>query len=390
MAWFAGGDHAKLLVLSTISTRGVILVLIAVAMVAGLAGFFVGRAGVLIDAAPAPPTNSASADPRLTQHGPMVAERVGPDAGVGATKQRNVADRSGAAMTLSQALALADPKNRDRQLENILAGASLSDVKEGLDWALALPEGFPKLAVMRKIMDRWGQLDGPDAAAYGEEVLAATGRPDLLEEALRGWGQNDPGASLGYAQSMAVGNDVRRDVSRAIIRDWADRSPQAAADFAAANQMDVGRGGWPGVIADRWSKQDPSSAAAWAASLPDGQAQRRAYDEVVQNWCDLNVQSAADFVTSQPAGPNKDVMLSTLAREVARLDQASALQWASTITDAAMQEDTAWSIMRRSVRDDPAAALQLLQNSGLPATVQETLSTRISASQNQGPGIGGR
>jgi hypothetical protein len=55
-----------------------------------------------------------------------------------------------------------------------------------------------------------------------------------------------------------------------------------------------------------------------------------------------------------------------------------------------MQEDTAWSIMRRSVRDDPAAALQLLQNSGLPATVQETLSTRISASQNQGPGIGGR
>ena len=293
-------------------------------------------------------------------------------------------------MTLSQAFALADPKNRDRQLENILAGASLSDVKDGLDWALALPEGFPKLAVMRKIMDRWGQLDGPAAAAYGEEVLAATGRPDLLEEALRGWGQNDPGSSLGYAQSMAVGNDVRRDVSRAVIRDWADRSPQAAAAFAAANQVEVGRGGWPGVIADRWSKQDPSSAAAWAASLPDGQAQRRAYDEVVQNWCDLNVQSAADFVTSQPAGPNKDVMLSTLAREVARLDQASALQWASTITDAAMQEDTAWSIMRRSVRDDPAAALQLLQNSGLPATVQETISTRISASQNQGPGIGGR
>jgi hypothetical protein len=91
-------------------------------------------------------------------------------------------------MTLSNAFALADPKNREREMGNILAAASLPDVKKGLDWALALPEGFAKLDALQRIMDRWGQLDGPAAAAYGEQVLASTGRSDLLEEALRGWG----------------------------------------------------------------------------------------------------------------------------------------------------------------------------------------------------------
>ena len=370
--------------MSAIFTKDGLPILAAVALIAGLAGFFAGRSSSP-GAALATPSKIAS-DGQAPRKQSVSADMEP----VTDNRQRASRDAKAPTMKLSDAFALADPKTREREMENILAAASLSDVKKGLDWALALPEGFAKLDALRRIMGRWGQLDGPSAAAYGEEVLAATGRSDLLEEAMRGWGQTDPAASLGYAQSMTAGNDVRRSVSRAVIRDWADRSPQAAASFAAENQVEVGRGGWPGLVADRWSKQDPSSAAAWAASLPEGDAQRRAYDEVVQNWCDLNIQAAASFVASQPAGPNKEVMVSTLAREVAKLDQPSALQWASTLTDAAMQEDTAWSIVRRSARDDPAAALGLLQKAGLSTAVQQALSTRINAMQNDGQRAGGR
>jgi len=370
---------------SSIFTKDGLLILAAVALVAGLVGFIAGRSG-----APEPVSPAAS-QVSTAVHGPRKGSGVADAEEIVARARQPSAsqDKKPPTMTLSDAFALADPKNREREMGNILAAASLPDVKKGLDWALALPEGFAKLDALQRIMDRWGQLDGPAAAAYGEQVLASTGRSDLLEEALRGWGQTDPTASLGYAQSMAVGNDVKRSVSRGIIRDWADRSPQAAASFAAENQVEVGRGGWPGLVADRWSKQDPSSAAAWAASLPEGDAQRRAYDEVVQNWCDLNIQSAAAFVASQPAGPNKEVMVSTLAREVAKLDPPSALQWASTLSDPVMQEDTAWSIMRRSVRNDPAAALELLQKSSLSAPVQQAISTRITARQNEGQNNGG-
>lgn len=368
-----------LIVMAGSTPKQSLLIFAAVASIAGAVGFFAGRATA--PAEPASPVEPAAARSALPQQeGAVTDSSDGSSSGI---RQQVPNVPAAPSMTLSQAFDLADPQSRQREMDNILATATLADVQSGLDWALSLPEGFAKLDALNRIVNRWGQLDGPAAAAYGEEVLAASGNADLLEQALRGWGRTDPVASIGYAQSMAVADNVRRDISRGLIRDWADIRPQEAADFASSNPIEVGRGGWADLVADRWSKQDPATAAAWAASLPAGKEQMRAYDEVVQNWCDLNIQSAAAFVSAQPPGPNKEVMVSALAREVGKLDQNSALQWASTLGDAVMQEDTAWSIVRRSVRSDPAVAVDLLQKSALSPAVQQALVTRISAAQNQ-------
>ena len=287
-----------------------------------------------------------------------------------------VAGRPGSSLDLlRQTLGMANPKTRDREMENALSRASLEEVKKALEWASALPEGAAKRALMGKIMERWGQLDGVNAAAYGEKVFAETGNPQLLKDAIRGWGQTDPGGSIQYTQSMAVSDGVKRDIARDLFRDWADRSPQAAAAYAAANAIDVGRGGVMSLIADRWSKQDPQAAANWMMTLPQGRDQQRALDQLVQNWSDLNLQAAADFVTRQPAGANKDVMVGTLAREVAKQDTAAALQWASTLSDPNMQSRTALSFMWRSARQDLASAQQMVNSSALsPAAKNAVLS----------------
>ena len=291
---------------------------------------------------------------------------------------------------LKKALGMNDPKRRDRELENSLSRASLADVKKALDWALSLPEGAAKRAAMGKIIERWGQLDGANAAAYAEKLFAETGNPDLLRDAMRGWGQTDPAGSLQYTQSMSVSDGLRRDITRDLVRDWADRSPLAAAAYAASNPLDVGRGSLTSLIADRWSKQDPQAAANWAMTLPAGREQQRAYDQVVQNWCDISLQAAASFVSSQPAGANKDAMIGTLAREVAKQDSSAALEWAATLSDSGMQEDTAWSVLRRSARRDPEGTQQLLQSSSLSAEVKQALMTRMTNSSNQWGGFQGR
>lgn len=291
---------------------------------------------------------------------------------------------------LKKALGMNDPKRRDRELENSLSRASLADVRKALDWALSLPDGAAKRAAMGKIMERWGQLDGANAAAYGEKLFAETGNPDLLRDAMRGWGQTDPAGSLQYTQSMSVSDGLRRDITRDLVRDWADRSPLAAAAYAASNPLDVGRGSLTSLIADRWSKQDPQAAANWAMTLPAGREQQRAYDQLVQNWCDLNLQAAASFVSSQPAGVNKDAMIGTLAREVAKQDPSAALKWAATLSDSGMQEDTAWSVLRRSARRDPEGTQQLLQSSSLSAEVKQAVMTRITNNTSGWGGFQGR
>jgi hypothetical protein len=287
---------------------------------------------------------------------------------------------------LRRSLVLTDPKLRNRELENSLSRASLEDVKKALKWAEGLPDSAGKRAAMAKIIERWGQLDGANAVAYAEKLFAETGNPDLLKDAMRGWGQTNPTASLQYAQSMGVSDGLRRDILRDLVRDWADRSPQAAAAYAASNRLELGRGGTTALIADRWSKQDPQTAANWAMSLPPGKEQLRALDELVQNWCDLNLQSAADFVSRQQAGINRDTMVGTLAREVAKQDPASALKWVATIQDGGMQESTGWSIYQRAIRRDPEGAQSMLQSSPLSSALKQSLLEKATSKSNRGGG----
>jgi len=286
----------------------------------------------------------------------------------------------------ARALVMGDPKTRDRELENSLSQASLAEVKKALEWALGMPEGAAKRAAMAKVMERWGQLEGPKAVAYAEKLFAESGNPDLLKDAMRGWGQTDPQASIAYTQAMEVGDGIRRDISRDLFRDWADRNPQGAAAYAASNPTEVGRGGVTSLIADRWSKQDPQSAANWAMSLPAGKEQLRALDELVQNWSDLNLQAAADFVSRQATGANKDAMVSTLAREVAKQDPSAGLKWAATLSDPAQQEKTAMGVLWRTARSDPVAAQQMLKNSSLSAAVQAAVLTKMTNNINRWSG----
>lgn len=288
--------------------------------------------------------------------------------------------------SLQQALGMTNPKTRDREMENALSRATLQEVKQALEWAATLPESAAKRALLGKILERWGQLDGVNAAAYGERIFAETGNPQLLKDAVRGWGQSDPNGAMQYAQSTSLGDGIKRDLSRDLLRDWADRTPEAAAAYAAANRIEVGRGGAMAVIADRWSKQDPRAAAQWALSLPAGRDQQRALDLLVQNWSDLSLQAAADFVTRQPAGANKEIMVGSLAREVAKQDTSAALQWASTLNEPEMQSRTALSFMWRSARQDLGSARQMVNASALSPEAKQAVLSKMTNGYGGGRG----
>ena len=279
---------------------------------------------------------------------------------------------------------LSDPKTRERQMENALGDAGLDGVKKSLEWALGLPDGPAKRALLHKIMERWGQLDGQTAAAYGAKVFEETGNMQLLRDAVRGWGQNSPENALQYAQGLATGEGVRRDMMRDVFRDWADRNPQAAAAYATSAGLDLGRGGAARMVADRWSQQDPKAAAAWALSLPQGEDQRRALDALIGNWSSLDLQAAADFVNGQPAGQTREAMVSRLAREIAGQDPSAALQWTASISDPAAQTRTAMGIIFRSAGRDTAAAAQMVQNSSLSPQVQQAVLDRIDEISKNG------
>jgi hypothetical protein len=291
------------------------------------------------------------------------------------TKSVSAADVAGAA-------AIGSPRQRDRALEDVLAKASLEEVKKALEWANSLPEGPMKKAALEKILKRWGELDGPGATAYAMQAYQETGNANLLREAMAGWASKDAQAALNQLASLGLSEGLMGDIRGDMLEQWADLNPAAAAAYASANRNPDSWRGLVGTVADEWSKRDPQAAANWAASLDGGRDKRGAIYTAISNWADADPNGVAAYVSAQPAGESRDMMAGTLARQVGQDDPASGLQWAAMVADPASQERAVAGALIDLYRKNEAQARQLLQSSAISAQVQQAALSRMT---NRGP-----
>lgn len=286
------------------------------------------------------------------------------------------------AARVASAAALGSPRQRDRALEDVLAKASLEDLKQALAWAEGLPEGPMKKAALEKILKRWGELDGPGATAYAVQAYQETGNPNLLREALAGWANKDPQAAVSQLASLGLSEGLQRDIRRDLLEQWADLNPAAAAAYAVANRNPDSWRGLVGTVADEWSKRDPQAAANWAASLDPGRDKRGAIYTAISNWADADLNGVAAYVASQPAGESRDTMAGTLARHIGQEDPAAGLKWAAMVADPGTQERAVAGALIDLYGKNEAQARQLLQNSTISAQIQQAALRRMT---NRGP-----
>lgn len=283
---------------------------------------------------------------------------------------------------LAAAAALANPRDRDRALQNSLAGATMAEVQKALAWAESLPDGPMKNSALGKILERWGQLDGPGAVAYAAQAYAANGNANLLREALEGWATKDPLAAIKQSEALGLTDGLERDIRQDLLRQWADQGPAGAAEYALANRNPESWGGVVGTVADQWSKQDPKAAANWAAAMGTGRDKKSALYTAISNWADQDLSGAASYVSTQPAGESRDTMAGTLARHIGQEDPAAGLKWAAMVADKGTQERAVAGALIDLYREDEAQARKILQSSQISNEMQLAALARMT---NRGP-----
>jgi hypothetical protein len=274
--------------------------------------------------------------------------------------------------------AIGNPRDRDRALQESLSKSTLSDIKKALSWAESLPDGSMKRAALAKILERWGQLDGPGAVAYASQVYAETGSASLLREALQGWATKNPQAAIEQISALGLSDGLQRDFRRDLLEQWTDQNPAGATGYALANRNpDSWRGG-VGTVAEQWSKQDPKSAANWVASLDSGKDKSNALQTVISNWMKEDLNGAAFYVSSQSSGETRDTMAGTLARYIGREDPSSGLKWAAMVADPNLQQRAVIGALSDLYRKDASQAQRVLQSSGIGAEVQQSAWSRMT------------
>jgi len=344
--------------------------LVASVGVALVVGFGVGRVSTLSS-----PTGSQKVEAKKVAQGAEESEEP---------KWQSVggSDRSELVSELAGAAAISSLKERARALEDILAKAGLEDVKKALSWANALPDGPMKKSALAKIMERWGQLDGPGAVAYAAELYAETGNASLIREALKGWATKDPKTAYQQAAELGLSKGLQRDIRYELLTQWAEQNPGDAAGYALANRNPENWGGVVGTVAEQWAKQDPKSAVTWAASLTSGKDKKSAIYESISSWADQDVSAAASYITAQPPGEGRDTMAGTLARKIGQENPEAGIKWAAMVGDSATQERAVAGALIDLYRNDEAQARKILQNSSISTQVQQAALIRMT---NGGP-----
>lgn len=352
-------------VASTLGSTGLIPI-VAVSGLALLAGFGLGRLS-----APSVPQEPKPFPATKT----MPGKSVSPEA---VWQEVEAASEAPSPNDVAEAASISSPRLRERALEEVLSRASLTELRQALDWANSLPDGPMKKAALEKILRRWGELDGAGATAYAVQMYNETGNANLLREALAGWAVKDPESAIRQLSGLGLGEGLSADIRRDLMGQWADLNPTGAAAYAMANRETDNWRGLVGTVADEWSKRDPKAAADWASSLQTGRDKRGAIYLAIANWADADPKGVANYVSSQASGENKDMMAGSLARHVGQDDPASGLKWAALVSDPAAQERAVAGALADLYRRDTNQALSLLQSSAISAQVRQAALNRMT------------
>jgi hypothetical protein len=238
--------------------------------------------------------------------------------------------RSGRVKSLEQAMSLPGQNSRLQALMDYYAGLSISQFEE----EAAKLEDLP----------------------WSERIMVG----HLL---FSRWGEEDPTAAMAYTQTMGFAGMFVRGT---VMRSWAAKFPEEAAQYYTEHPADFrmggmmgrrGRGGsTAGTIATEWARQDSAAALTWAQSL-DGRDLTSAVKGVFEESAKTDPEKAAEMLTSLTDDESKKGAQNAVAREWGKQNWSEAQAWIATLP-ADAQAGAMSQALRGLAETDPVTAAE--------------------------------
>ena len=233
------------------------------------------------------------------------------------------------------------------------------------------------------VMDAWGQVDGPAAVAYGQEM----GSEQAVSSALSGWAAQYPEAARQWAMANSENPDnpwmipviagtARAHVDAAlpmlyalpygaargrsldyVIDAYARRGVSALASWVEGIGDQRLREGAAARVAPRMAEQDPARAAEWAMKYAGTERQAQALVPVMTTWARTAPADAVAWAEQLEPGRTHDLALEHAVGTWAHTDPASAEAWLSRAGSGPSFDRARISIGMRYFESDPVRAM---------------------------------
>lgn len=320
--------------------------------------------------------------------------------------------------SIAAALGETDPVKRQLAFADLLRGLNAQNarlVAQALAGQGGDGRGRHELAL---VMDAWGQVDGPAAVAYGQEI----GSEQATSSALSGWAAQYPEAARQWAMANSENPDnpwmipviagtARANVDVALpmlyalpygaargrsldyvidayarrgvdaLASWvtgisdqrlregaaarvaprmAEEDPQRAAEWALKYAGTERQAQALVPVMATWARTAPADAVAWAEKLEPGRTHDLALEHVVGTWAHTDPAAAEAWLSRSGSGPSFDRARISIGMRYFESDPVRAMSWVSTVSDERMRNRMLERIAGAWTERDPAAASAFL------------------------------
>lgn len=192
------------------------------------------------------------------------------------------------------------------------------------------------------LITSWSRLD-PDAASRFVDELHVTDH-DLNSElsyqtkgdVAYNWGTLDPTAALQWATKQKETSDSST-LFADVIRGWCRNDIAAASAYVAQHATEEDIAGTSSTVVNMMFESNAEEAAQWVSRLPAGSARNDAESTMARNWATKDPASAAKWIATLPTDEQAG-----LARTVANYwvndNWEDASRWIATLTGDARDE----------------------------------------------------
>ncbi|MES2982801.1 MAG: hypothetical protein V4727_10850 [Verrucomicrobiota bacterium] len=118
-----------------------------------------------------------------------------------------------------------------------------------------------------------------------------------------------------------------------------------------------------GIAAANFGPEAPARAAWLLESLKSEKT--GVVSNFASSWAHADQMAATQWLNSLPTGKNRDAAVAGFAPAAARLDGASAVDWALTVSDSVQRDSTLKAVIQTWHRKEPEAASAYLKQKGI-------------------------
>ncbi|MEM1223259.1 MAG: hypothetical protein AAGH40_10870, partial [Verrucomicrobiota bacterium] len=177
------------------------------------------------------------------------------------------------------------------------------------------------------------------------------------------------------------------DMKDRLVRDFVDRWASFDPESAAAYVLSLGEDADVGIktaLLSEWAENDPAAAAEWLNNLSaDDPATARASAEIIREWTRYDLNASAEWLNSLPQSPELDRAVASYAYRAAEEDPAAAMSWAESISDDSMRVRMMQRVALTWKTADPDALDAYVASSDLS---EEQVKNLLSTPERRGSG----